>query len=109
MKRPESKRRATYRALHILLRLAVLCPALQQQALAGGGAVDKVYHPYVYQLEREIELRGVVQNDTDPMRDGTQTWRLGIGQSWPDRWYHEVYLISEKVEGTALAVRAWEL
>lgn len=109
MKRPESKRRTTYRPLPIWLTLAVLCPALQQQALADGGAVDKVYHPYVYQLEREIELRGVVQNDNDPMRDGTQTWRLGIGQSWTDRWYTEFYVIGEKVEGHDLSVRAWEL
>lgn len=88
---------------------AFLSPALLQNVLADGGSVDKVYHPYVYQLERELELRSVVQDDDDPVRDGTQTWRLGIGQSWTDRWFTELYVIGEKTDGRDLSVRAWEL
>ncbi len=54
---------------------------------ANGTAIDKVYHPYVQALEREIEYRMI-------SADGEQKHRLGIGKSLSDRLFIEAYLIT---------------
>ena len=41
---------------------------------ADGLAIDKVYHPYVQPLEREVELRMT-------SADGEQKYRFGVGKS----------------------------
>lgn len=54
--------------------------------LADGISVDKVYHPYVQPLEREVGWRMVSGN-------GRQLHRVGVGQSLSDRLFVEGYLI----------------
>jgi hypothetical protein len=56
-------------------------------------AVDKVYHPYVQPLERELEWRMVAA-------DGDLLQRLGIGQSVNDRVFVEGYLIAAEEDDT---------
>ena len=72
---------------------------------ADGLAIDKVYHPYVQALEREVEWRMVSS-------DGEQKHRLGIGQSLSDRLFVEAYLITSNNESSIDAYEAeakWQL
>jgi len=67
-------------------------------------AIDKVYHPYVQPLEREIEYRMISS-------DGDQKHRFGVGKSLSDRLFVEAYLIaSNKDELDAFELEAkWQL
>ena len=63
-------------------------------AVADGGSVDKVYHPYVQPLETEIEWRVLsVGNE--------QLYRLGIGQALSDNVFIEAYYITNKGHAVA--------
>jgi len=89
--------------------LAIILGALSVAAQADGFSVDKVYHPYVQPLEREIEYRALYLNDDNPALDGTQVHRLGFGRSFNDRLFGEVYLIGAKLPGESLDLEAYEL
>ncbi len=78
-------------------------------ARADGPVVDKVYDPYVQPLEREIELRGIVQNDSNATRDEIQLYQLGVGRSWSDKWWTEAYFIGKQVGDGGFALQAFEL
>ena len=72
---------------------------------ADGLAIDKVYHPYVQALEREIEWRMI-------SADGEQKHRLGLGKSVSDRLFIEGYLILSNNEDSIDAYEAeakWQL
>jgi len=65
------------------------CLALLSVSVAASEfSVDKVYHPYVQPLERELEWRML-------LGDGQQLHRFGIGKSLSDRLYIEGYAIGE--------------
>lgn len=64
-------------------------------------AIDKVYHPYVQPLEREVEWRMVAA-------DGDHLQRLGIGQSLTDRVFVEGYLLAAE-EGDTFRLEGYEL
>lgn len=70
-------------------------------------SVDKVYHPYIQPLERELEWRML-------SGDGQQLHRLGIGKSLSDSLFVEGYLIAEdndrhfSLEALELEVK-WQL
>ena len=68
---------------------------MQSPALADGSNIDKVYHPYVQPLEKEIEWRALYQSDNEQLRDRIQKHRLGYGQSINENWFAEIYLIGE--------------
>ncbi|MFW5450327.1 MAG: hypothetical protein ACKE9I_01910, partial [Methylophagaceae bacterium] len=70
--------------------------------LADGSAVDKVYHPYVQPLEREIEFRST--SDDDEI-----VYRLGLGKSFSDRLFVEMYLIGVDVKNGGFDIEAYEL
>ncbi len=72
--------------LGILLSLHTPC-------FADSTAIDKVYHPYVQPLEREVELRMISADDE-------QQYRLGVGKSLSDRLFVEGYLIASNNETT---------
>lgn len=59
-----------------------LMPILAQ---ADGSAIDKVYHPYVQPLEKEVEWRMIIA-------EGDSLQKLSYGQSLTDRLYVEAYL-----------------
>jgi len=94
------------RSLWLLLSAAIIAPAV---ASADGFSVDKVYHPYVQPLEREVEWRSLFINDDEEALDGKQVHRLGLGASFSDRVFGEVYLIGEKDSGGSLSLEAYEL
>ncbi|WP_308365609.1 MULTISPECIES: hypothetical protein [unclassified Microbulbifer] len=79
-------------------------------ALADGVVVDKVYDPYVQPLETEIEWRAVaLRDDEDESLDSLQLHRLGLGRSFSDRWFGEVYLIGERNEDESFRLQGVEL
>jgi len=67
----------------ILLLLAMSITSVHADSVA----IDKVYHPYVQPLEREIEYRMI-------SADGKQKHRFGVGKSLSDRLFVEAYLIA---------------
>lgn len=75
---------------------------------ADGNAVDKVYSPYVQQLERELEYRLVAQGD-DARTDAFQRHKLGYGQSVSDRLFLEAYLVGQGEDESTLSVDTIEL
>jgi len=66
---------------------------MQPLCFADSTAIDKVYHPYVQPLERELEFRMISADDE-------QQYRLGIGKSLSDRLFVEGYLIASNNETT---------
>ena len=69
---------------------------------ADGTAIDKVYHPYVQELEREIEWRII-------SADGEQMHRFGIGTSISDRLFVEAYLLAKEGDNDNFNITAYEL
>lgn len=76
---------------------------------ADGNSIDKVYHPYVLPLETEIEWRTISQHDEDDALDNQQTHRLGIGSSFVENWFTEIYLIGEKSSTEDFEINAIEI
>jgi hypothetical protein len=75
-------------------------------AAADGLAIDKVYHPYVQPLEREIEFRWLRFDASGPGKN--DIFRFGYGQSLSDDWFAEIYIIGGD-EQDELSVDAYEL
>jgi hypothetical protein len=82
-------------------------------AWADGTKIDKVYDPYVQQLENEVEYRFLSENN-----DGAanrQRHKLGYGSALSDRFFAEIYGIAQDAEGQSakfVAVEAelkWQL
>lgn len=75
---------------------------------ADGNIVDKIYHPYVQPLEREIEWRGVFGNGNLPRGRTKGIQRLGIGRSVSEQTMAEIYLIGESARSNDFSVDATE-
>ena len=67
--------------------------------------IERVYHPYVEQRERELEYSTTVRD-----LNGDRTWlqRLGAGYSWTDRIFTEAYVISESLTDDEVQVHGYE-
>lgn len=85
-----------------ITRLFLIIFMLPGFASADGTAIDKVYHPYVQPLERELEWRMI-------SADSEQLHRFGIGQSFSDRLFLEGYLIATDDEDGNFSLEAYEL
>lgn len=88
------------------LTLLCLAPGL---ALADGSSIDKVYHPYVEQLEWELEWR-MTHADEDPQTgaEAAQKHRLGLGRAVSEFVFVEGYLITEDSRGESIDLSAYE-
>ena len=75
---------------------------------ADGNSIDKVYHPYVQLLEKEVEYRVMYDQDSADSDRGRQIHRLGYGQSLTERWFTEFYLIGEKGPDEGFEIEAYE-
>lgn len=69
---------------------------------ADGLAIDKIYHPYVQPLEKELEWRMI-------QVDGEQKQQFSDGQSLSEWFYVEAYLIAENEREESLAVTEYEI
>jgi len=81
---------------------------LLSNAIADGLTIDKVYHPYVQPLEREIEFRWI---NYDTNQSNNNKVQLGFGKSFATRWFAEAYIIGEKDTNVSddFKVNAYEL
>jgi len=89
----------------------LMCLVLQ--ASSGSAVADaevgRVYHPYVAPLEREIELRANVIDDSGQTRHKDQKYWLAYGFSPLERWFVEAYVVAQKDHGESLNVSGFEL
>lgn len=95
----------------IWARLGAIALALTPVAsLADGSVIDKVYHPYVEQLEWELEWR-MIQEDENPVsgQERAQTHRLGLGHAFSEYVFGELYLIGERSSQESLDLEAYEV
>jgi hypothetical protein len=78
-------------------------------ASADGSVIDKVYHPYVEQLEWELEWR-MTHEDENPVtgEKRRQLHRLGLGKAVSEFVFVEAYLIGEKSSETSFDLEAYE-
>jgi hypothetical protein len=91
----------------MLAAVAVIL-AGQHGARADGGIIDRVYHPYIQLLEREVELRGSLEQGGNPRLRNRQTWRLGYGMAFSDSWFGELYVIGERDDANSFHVSEYE-
>ena len=78
-------------------------------AMASSAFVDKVYHPYVLPLERELEWRiGFNEQDGHP-DDNTMTQSIAFGHSINERVTVELYLTGERLPQEKFKLIAYEL
>ena len=76
---------------------------------ADGVVIDKVYHPYVDALEKEIEYRFILQDEQTNLKTHAQIHRLSLGNSFSDRWFGEIYLIGSKSRTGNFNLEAYEI
>ncbi len=76
-------------------------------ASGDGAVIDRIYDPYVQPLEREIELRSLLQNDNE-LTDFDEVL-LGMGRSLGDRFAMEVYAIGSRTPGQDFTLDAAEV
>lgn len=93
-----------HRTRPICLVLLVCCGLALADAEVG-----RVYHPYVMPLEREIEWRANLIDDSDQEDLSDQKYWLAYGFSPLERWFVEAYVIAEKDNGESLDVSGFEL
>jgi hypothetical protein len=75
---------------------------------ADGIVVDKVYHPYVDALERELEFRSVIQDRQKSLETPAQIHQLSIGTAIGDSVFAEFYVIGAKTRLGTFEMEAWE-
>jgi len=78
-------------------------------ARADGSTIDKVYHPYVQLLEKEIEYRVLYESDSDKRIDGRVRHRLGYGQSISDQLFIELYVTGVDEPGSGTNYESYEV
>lgn len=100
---------ARWRRLALSGLLGLLASGAQADLPVHHNGVDKVYHPYVQPLERELEFRSVYQHDDDPNEDGLLRQRIGFGRAVTDRWFAEGYLLGRRIPGQSLRLDGFEV
>ena len=76
---------------------------------ADGNSIDKVYNPYVQQLEQELEFRTLWQSTGDRQTAEKQRYKLGYGRSLTDNFFVELYSIATDESGSDFEWEAVEL
>jgi len=91
--------------------VVILCASavFPLKAYADGTAVNKVYHPYVDALEREIEFRSIFQDPQPNQANPEQLHKLSIGTAIGQSWFGEVKLIGLKPRTGNFDIEAFEL
>jgi len=80
------------------------------EVLADGSTIGKIYHPYVEQLEWELEWRMAHENESPVTgKKRRQNHRLGLGRAFSEFWFAEAYLIAERNSEDDLDIMAYEL
>ena len=76
---------------------------------AGGTVIDKVYHPYVEPLERELEWRMIYEDESPATGEKRrQLHRVGLGKAIAETVFSELYLIGEQSADNNMSLEAYE-
>jgi len=67
--------------------------------------INRVYHPYVEQNEREIEYGFVLR---DVGNTNLLLNRAGVGYAWTDKFFSEIYVLTESITHDNEQVRGYE-
>lgn len=70
--------------------------------------LNRVYHPYVVPLERELEYRSLYQ-ETEKSTDTQLLQLLGYGQSINEELFLEFYIVSDQLENDNTEITAYEV
>lgn len=68
--------------------------------------MNRIYHPYVEQNERELEYGFTLR---DLGGENVLLNRAGIGYAWNDKLFTEVYLLTESITHEGEQIRGYEL
>ncbi len=68
--------------------------------------MNRVYHPYVEQNEREVEYGFTLR---DAGGENVLLNRAGMGYAWSDKLFTEVYLLTESMTHEGEQIRGYEL
>lgn len=74
-------------------------------SMSANAELNRVYHPYVEQHEREIEYGAVWRDVTN---QSILLQRAGIGYAWSEHWFGEVYLLTESITHDGEKIRGYE-
>jgi hypothetical protein len=88
---------------------ACLALLVNSGPVAADAQVGRIYHPYVAPLEREVELRANVIDDSSYDTHKDQKYWLAYGFSPLERWFMEAYVVARRDNGEALKVSGFEL
>jgi hypothetical protein len=97
---------------NLIAKLLVLygLAGLAVPAFGDGSVIDKIYHPYVEQLEWELEWRMTHENENPQTGiDRPQTHKLGLGHGIGEYLFAEAYLIGQRSADDSLDLYAYEL
>ena len=78
-------------------------------AAADGVVVDKIYHPYVQPLERELEWRATLQDQQPGRPNDLSVYRFAYARSLGEKWLGEVYLVGRQSDDAGFDVAAFEV
>lgn len=79
------------------------------ESRANGIMIDKIYHPYVRQLEQELEWRATLQDHQPGIADNSQLYRFAYGRTLSERWAAEAYLVVRKSSDQSFRVEGYEM
>jgi hypothetical protein len=75
---------------------------------ADGIVIDKIYHPYVDALEKELEYRSIYQDRQPGLATPAQVHQLSLGTALGARMFTELYLVGAKSRDGNFSLDAWE-
>lgn len=79
-------------------------------ALGDGSSIDKVYHPFVEQLEWELEWRLALENENPLTAEKRrQSHRFGLGKGISEYVFVELYLIGKGSADEDMTLEAYEV
>lgn len=89
--------------------MTMLLASAAAYAHADGLFIDKVYHPYVDALERELEFRLLdIDGDSTGLYPG-QVYQVALGTSFGQSWFAEAYVIGERSADGNQSISAYEI
>lgn len=95
-------------SLRVLVAVSLLGCASSNVALADGSVIDKVYHPYVDAMEKELEFRSLVQNLPAANPLPVQIHQLSLGSAWGQSLFGEAKLVGSETQLGGFELSAFE-
>lgn len=78
------------------------------QAHADGNVINKIYHPYVDALEKEVEFRSIFQDRQPNRANPKQIHQLSFGTAIGQSWFGEAKLVGDRSRAGSFDIEAFE-